>query len=268
MIAMSITTHETPRVIMELLSNIRYCYNGNAFLVVHVSADYKEAFYRHAAAKGIRLFADQIFWNDIEISTKWGNTLPSQIWNYLYLKNTLGIEFSHFQIISPSNLIIRKDMDVYIRNFDIVMRKAVPSDKWMWGSQARGDPKYQQFREENGLGGCLCARVDGLAVKDEIFGAFARKLLLRYSISDMQAIDPTYPQEETILPTYLTKLQDFAYRIGLGLAKTFEPNEPALDEAMLERMMEEQKIAYIKPIPPQEDNPLRSLILKKRSFGR
>jgi hypothetical protein len=253
---------------MELLSNIRYCYNGNAFVVVHVSADFREAFYRHAAAKGIRLFADQIFWNDIEISTIWGNTLPSVVWNYLYLKSTLRLSFSHFQIISPSNMIIMKDLDAYIKAYDVVMRLPVPTDKWMWNQQTQADARYLSFRKENGLGDALCTRVDGLAVRDEIFGTFVRKLLLKYSIADMQDLEPAYPQEETILPTYLTKLKDFAYRFGPAMAKTYEPHEPALDEATVERLMAEQKIAYLKRIPPQEDNPLRRLIMRTRSFGR
>jgi hypothetical protein len=253
---------------MEIASNVRYCYNDNAFLVVHVSADHKEAFYRHAVAKGIRLFANNVFWNDIELRTKWGNVLPYQIANYLYLKTKLTIPFTHFQILSPSNLLTKRDLDQHISRFDIVMRKTTPiAAGWMWRDQADSDPKYRKFSEANGLEQKLCTRVDGLAVRDEIFGDFVRRILEFYSIEDMQNLEPTYPQEETILPTYLTKYAHFAYSFGEAFAKTFEPNQAPLDLQTVMRILEEGNIGYLKRISPQEDDPIRQTILKRMSFG-
>jgi hypothetical protein len=269
MIAISLTAHENPRVVMELLSNIKFCYNGNAFLVVHVSADHKEAFFRHAAAKGIRLFDERIFWNDIEIGTRWGNTLPMQIWNYLYLKTKVRQSFTHFQIISPSNLIIQGDLDLYVQRFDIVMRKTIPAGAgWVWTEAINADARYEQFRQANGIARPLAARVDGLAVRDEIFGDFARRLLKIYSIADMQSVDPVYPLEETILPSFLETQLQFGCRLGDGRAKTFEPNEPQPDVPTVQRLMQEGQIAYLKRVPPQEDDPVRQFILRRMSYGR
>ena len=269
MIAISITTHENPRLIMEIASNVKHCYNNKAFLIVHVSADHKDAFYRHAVATGLSLVADNVFWNDSAISTKWGNTLPMQIWNYLYLKTKLKQSFSHFQILSPSNLVIKGNLESYVSNFDVIMRKTAPaSGGWFWNDMAVADTRYKSFREANGLGECLCARVDGIAVKDEIFGEFVRRLLFVYSVSDLQNVDPTYPQEETILPTFLASLNHEIYQFGDAQAKTFEPNEAELTVAIVQRLMDDQKIAYLKRIAPQERDPVRSFILGKMSSGR
>ncbi len=254
---------------MEIASNIKFCYGDNAFLVVHVSADYKEAFYRHAAARGVRLFADNVIWNDLEISTKWGNTLPMIVWNYLFLKTQVKQSFTHFQILQPSNLIIKGGLDTYVSNFDIVMRKPAPSrEGWVWNEQANADPKYKVFCQMNGLGEFLCARTDGIAMRDEIFGDFVRRLLKIYSISDLQNLEVTYPQEETMLPTFLTGLKSFGYSFGDACARTFEPNEPPLDVAVVQRLIKEGQIAYLKRIAPQEEDPVRSYILGKFSYGR
>lgn len=268
MIAISLTAHETPRVVMELMSNIRYAYNGNAIMVLHVSRDTKEKFLKHAAATGVRLADRGIYWNDQEMSTRWGNTLPMQVSNFLFLTMKLRIPFTHFQIISPANLIVGENMDQYVASHDVLLNNSIPTSKgWMWHDGAAQDPLFTRFREENALGEALCARVDGAAVRADIFGDFVRRLLDLYSLDLMRTREPNYPLEETILPTYLTALRKFAFRFGSPRSKTFEPHEPELTVEKVEKIMEEGKIAYLKRISPHPDNPIRQLILSRRSFG-
>ena len=54
MIAISVTVHENPRVLMELVSNLDYCYSGNLIIVAHLSTTSREAFLKQAAADGVR----------------------------------------------------------------------------------------------------------------------------------------------------------------------------------------------------------------------
>ena len=240
MIAISLTVHEAPHVVMELMSNIRYTYNGNAFLIVHVSADFKEKFLKYAATLGVSMHDPDIYWNDLNMSTKWGNTLPMQISNFLYLTMTLKRPFTHFQILSPANLVVSTDMDIYIKNFDIVLNNANPiTQKWRWYTNALQDPLYTHFRERYGLGEPVAVRVDGMAVRADIFGGFVRRLLDLYSLDTMRNLSATYPQEETIIPTYLARFKEFAYRIGPTRSRTFEPSQAPLTLDMAERILNE-----------------------------
>jgi hypothetical protein len=138
----------------------------------------------------------------------------------------------------------------------------------MWDKEARSDQRYEAFRAANELYESFCARVDGLAVRDSIFGDLVRRILQFYSLTDMQNVDPTYPMEETILPTFLQRYRSFGYSFGEPCAKTFEPNEPELDVERTLKMIEEGRIAYLKRIAPQADAPVRVHILKHFSYGR
>ncbi len=159
-------------------------------------------------------------------------------------------------------------MDKYISKYDVVMRNTAPtSNGWKWHDNAAKDLKYEAFRSENSIEQMLCARVDGLALRDLIFGDFIRKILKVYSISDLQNIDPVYPQEETILPSYVNKLKNYSYSFGESCAKTFEPNEPQLTIDIVQDLINTGKIAYLKRIAPQADNVVRRFILKNFSFG-
>ncbi|WP_149537809.1 hypothetical protein [Siccirubricoccus phaeus] len=268
MIAISLTVHEMPHVVMELMSNIRYTYNGNAFLVVHVSRDNKEKFLKHAAATGVDMHDPDVHWNDVEMPTKWGNTLPMQVSNFLYLTMTLRRPFTHFQILSPANLVVGTDMDRYVASHDILLNNTIPTAKgWRWHEQVQQDTGFTAFREAHGLGDPVAVRVDGMAVRADIFGGFVRRLLDIYSLDAMRNLPAFYPQEETIIPTYLSRFRQFAYKFAPSRSRTFEPHHPPLTIERVEKIMEEGKIAYLKRIPPHRASPLRRFILERRSLG-
>ena len=146
--------------------------------------------------------------------------------NYLFLKLKSDYKFSHFQIISPANLVIRDRLDEYVAKYDVVMRAPAPAaNGWVWQPQASSDGSYEKFRSNTGLGEPLCARVDGLAVAEPLFSELVTRLLQFYSINDLRDINPIYPQEETIIPTFLDRYKTVAYKFGESCAKTFEPNE-------------------------------------------
>jgi hypothetical protein len=268
MIAISLTVHESPNIIMELISNIRYTYNRNAFLIVHISRDTKEKFLKHAAATGVNLHDADLYWNDIEMPTKWGNTLPMQVSNFLYLTMTLRRPFTHFQIITPANLIVGKNLDEYIGKHDIIINKPMQaSNGWRWYESLQQDELYARFREQHGLGEPVAVRVDGMAVRADIFSGFVRRLLDIYSLDAMRNLAMPYPQEETFIPTYLARFSQYAYSIAPSFSRTFEPTQNPLTLEIVEKILSEDKVFYLKRISPQKNNPIRRMILEKRSFG-
>jgi len=266
MIAISVTVHEHPHIVIDMIRNIRKTYNKKAFLIVHVSKDTKEQFFSDAEKMKLALDHGDIIWNKWNISTKWGNVLPMQISNFMYLKTMTNLPFSHFQILSPANMIIGESVEKHVLGHDVLLNKPVRvADGWYWRAQAEADNFYRKFMVSNNINDMLCARVDGAAVRVDIFAEFVSRVMSIYSIEMMQNLDPVYPMEETLLPSYLMSAKYKELRFAPTMSKTFEPNEPQITLDKIRHMINEKKLLFVKRISPNREDPIRKYIIENRT---
>ncbi len=203
--------HERPELLAEQIENYNIAMNGNIFHIININSLYRDAFFEDANKKGISFDRfTNLHFLDRSLEAGYGRLA------HVYLRGVqfalrLAINFDYVYFHTPSDLLIKRDVDKYISGFDLGFTKSYPypfneqrvffdhvgRDHWVDAMSANA----LLFNLLEGLGQATAyrGRTEGSFYRRELFFELVFPWLLESSARDLVACDPPYPQEEAEL---------------------------------------------------------------------
>jgi hypothetical protein len=228
--------HDRPDLLAAQICNYNAAMNGNVIHAVNINSKFENQFWQSASELKIdfQAFGNVIF-NSPAVQTGYGSILHAYLQTIMRaLQRDLKFDYVYFH--TPADLLIRRDVDVYISSFDFGFSDAYeyPFDEEHHFTLHHGKDRWVGpmslnsglFRFLNSLGHPIAHRVrtEGAFFKRQIFFEVVYPLLLSNGIEYFAQAPEPYPFEETELAScveFFKKRHAFAWsRTSKSMALT------------------------------------------------
>jgi hypothetical protein len=189
------TTHERPDLLLEQINNYDKCFNGNVFQVVHVNADYSDSFARDSSKLGINFPGMDRVHLFSKFKTQWAGVFHAMLFGVTEALR-LRVEFDRVLFHTNSDLLVKRDVDLHVKNYDIGCAKPyVLEGTDFWFEKVSNSGSLSTYLSDLGHTVTLKSRMEGAFFRSDIFFELIYPLALRHDLVSVESIQD-YPMEE------------------------------------------------------------------------
>jgi hypothetical protein len=212
-ICISIPVHENAEVIIDQISNFKYFYNDNIYIILHIARENnisKDEMYKISKI-------ENVFINNQSLHVQWGTLIHVHNSNFRFADSTLNLNFKYFVLHASNDLYVRFGAEEYIRKSkNGVMQLPRTLDvEYLYGN-----PEYKIWKKDNyidedfvnimnyfGIKNVMGTQPEGIFFERHIFREMVRIIDLFYKYGNGRI----YPREEywysTIIQKFVSKIK-------------------------------------------------------------
>ena len=188
------TASGSPELLRQQILNYNRCMNERLVHVIHVSEEFNSYLNSNLSVKKSILQSGNVYLFT-RVKTKFGMIFHAMLQGvFEALKNNLKFDYVYFH--TSSDLLFKKDLDLYINNFDVGSARAhILSENDYWYERVVSSKVSSELMASLELRNRLKVRSEGCFFRREIFFEMIFPILTHLGTTDIERV-PNYPVEE------------------------------------------------------------------------
>ncbi|WP_444882619.1 hypothetical protein [Microbulbifer sp. PSTR4-B] len=191
------TASANPELLMQQILTYNHCFNGDLFHLIHVSTEFEGALTGKSGKKNSILEQENVYLFNC-VDTRRGMIFHAMLQCVLEAVR-IGVKFEYIYFHTSSDLLVKNDLDVYIKNFDVgATRPHILSENDHWYEKIIDNKKSISLLNAMNIDRRLKVRSEGCFFRREIFFEMIYPLLTHLGSTNIAEV-ANYPVEEVEL---------------------------------------------------------------------
>ncbi|WP_166239882.1 hypothetical protein [Paenibacillus turpanensis] len=202
-VCISIPVHEAPDIVVDQINNLRFYYNNECVIVIHISRGFKmpDEIFSDRAYNFIDM--EDVIVNPYSYPTQWGDLMYLHNSNFRHACSV--VDFDYFVLHASNDLYLRHGSINYIERRQNGVSPHL-FEAWHWNPIMEKDNELKKLLQYVGCKKAYLSPVEGTFYKKETFTQMLDLIDNFYCYGESN--QPLYPREEVFYPTLMKAMEE------------------------------------------------------------